>query len=675
MSDKLTDTFLAEANELIIDIERCLLEAGRGSDDQENISAIFRAMHTLKGASGMFGFELVQRLTHHLENIYQNIRDGKRVLDTEISELTFKTLDQLRILLNGAGNNSEPSGYNDLLQIVKAISADKQTPMKGHLNSPAPILAEKTYYIKFTPHVDIIRHGTNPLYLIDDLVALGKSLVLPFFRELPDLQHLNAESCYLGFELILATDKAEDDIQTVFLFVDGKCDLQITKIANENLIKEFTQESHPFINRDVNQSQGLDFVKKSLEKKHAKRVVEIANKGVKSRGGNIRVGAEQLDELMNLVSELVTTQARLSLFANSNSSNELSAISENIEKITRRLRDNAFTMSLVPLDTIRVRFQRLVGELAKELNKSVEFVTEGMETKIDKSIIEKLTDPILHILRNCIDHGFETPEVRSSHGKSPQGTLSLKAFYSGSSVVIEISDDGAGLNRERIRNKAISRGLISGDVQLSDSELTDLIFLPGFSTAAHVTDVSGRGVGLDVVRRNIADIRGKVEVISVEGKGTRFVIKLPLTLSILDGLLVKIGATDFILPLSAVVKCYEVQTEELANAFNQWITLDGQRTPFIYLRDAFGIGNDRPFYSQIINVPFNGHTIGLAVDQIVGEYQAVLKPLGIFYSEQDEFSGATILGDGTVALVLDTTRMIRKLSSSEIAKSNSQITN
>jgi two-component system chemotaxis sensor kinase CheA len=665
MSDKLTDTFLAEANELIIDIERCLLEVGQGSDDQENFSAIFRAMHTLKGASGMFGFELVQRLTHHLENIYQDIRDDKRLLDREISDLTFKTLDQLRILLNGPANNSAPEGYDELLELVKTIGAHEGVLQEDKQNASKSTV-EKTYYIRFTPHQDIFRNGTNPLYLADDLLVLGTGIALPFFTELPDLHQLNTENCYLGFEVVLGTDKTEDDIQTVFLFVEGTCELSIVKMADENVIREFTNEINPFVKREINKPLGFDTVKKSLEKKHAKRVTEITNKALKAKGGNIRVGSEQLDELMNLVSELVTTQARLSLFSNNNSSNELSAISENIEKITRRLRDNAFTMSLVPFDSIRVRFQRLVGELSKELNKSIDFVAEGMETKIDKSIIEKLTDPILHILRNCIDHGIETPQIRNKNGKPSQGTLSLKAFYSGSSVVIEISDDGAGINLERIKSKAISRGLISSDAQLTDRELTDLIFLPGFSTAANVTDVSGRGVGMDVVRRNIAEIRGEVEVTTVEGKGTLFTIKLPLTLSILDGLLVRIGATDFILPLSAVVKCHEVQTTQLEEAFNHWITLDDKRTPFIYLREAFGITNSKPLYSQLINVPYNGNNVGLAVDQIIGEYQAVLKPLGTFYSGQDEFSGATILGDGSVALVLDPTRMIKKLSSSLI---------
>ncbi len=663
MSDKLTQTFLAEANELIIDIERCLLDIGQGSNDRDDISAIFRSMHTLKGASGMFGFELVQRLTHHLENIYQDIRDGKRLMDADITELTFKTLDQLRILLNADATQTEPAGYNELLETVKAIGSENKAVQQ--ITTSQLTALEKTYYVRFTPQADIIRNGNNPLYLVDDLVALGPAVVLPFFNQLPDLDQIDVENCYTGFEIILATDKNEDEIRTVFLFVEGNCELQITKLTNENSLKAFTNEKHPFITTDFNAPLGFESIKNTFDTRPAKSVHE-PSKTATAKKANIRVGAEQLDELMNLVSELVTTQARLSLFANENLSTALSGISENIEKITRRLRDNAFTMSLVPLDSIRVRFQRLVSDLSKDLNKSVDFVTEGMETKIDKSIIEKLTDPILHILRNCIDHGIETPEVRSNHGKTPEGILSLRAFYSGSSVVIEISDDGAGINLQRIRNKAISRGLVSADTQLTDKELTDLIFLPGFSTASSVTDVSGRGVGMDVVRRNIADLRGEVEVSTTEGKGTRFTIRLPLTLSILDGLLVRIGTTDFILPLTSVVKCHEVPTTQLDNSFNHWLTLDGERTPFIYLREIFGISDSKPYYSQLINVPYDGNMVGLAVDQIIGEYQAVLKPLGNFYSAQDEFSGATILGDGSVALVMDPSRLISKLSSKPI---------
>jgi two-component system chemotaxis sensor kinase CheA len=293
-----------------------------------------------------------------------------------------------------------------------------------------------------------------------------------------------------------------------------------------------------------------------------------------------------------------------------------------------------------------------------------------METKIDKSIIEKLNDPILHILRNSIDHGIESPDERLKSGKATRGMVKIKSYYSGASVVIEISDDGAGLNLQKIKEKAVKQGLLDSNTPLSEKELTDLIFVPGFSTAAAVTGVSGRGVGMDVVKRNISDIRGEIEISTSAGKGTTFIIKLPLTLSILDGLLVKIGETDFVLPLSSVAKCYEVETKKLESSYNQWITLDGKRTPFLYLRKDFGIEENKPAFSQIINVPFNGSHVGLAVDKIEGEYQAVLKPLGQYYQHQDEFSGATILGNGTAALVLDTNKLIRKLTNDQKIESH-----
>jgi two-component system chemotaxis sensor kinase CheA len=364
---------------------------------------------------------------------------------------------------------------------------------------------------------------------------------------------------------------------------------------------------------------------------------------------------------MNLVSELVTTQASLSLFADRTESPGLSNISENVEKITRRLRDNAFTMSLIPIESLVVRFQRLVRDLSKELNKDIVFKTEGTETEIDKSIIEKLTDPLLHLLRNSLDHGIESPDERVRKGKPKQGVLLLKSYYSGANVIIEITDDGAGINLEKVKSKAISKGLITADAVIDDKELTNLIFMAGFSTAEQVTGVSGRGVGMDVVRRNISDIRGDIEIRTKQNVGTTFSIRLPLTLSIIDGLLVRIGQTDFVLPLGSVNKCYEVETTTLEKSFNQWVTLEGQRTPFLFLRKEFDIHHKAPLYSQVIKITHEGHSVGLAVDRIIGEYQAVLKPLGDFYRHQEEYSGATILGDGSVAIVLDPYKLVKKL--------------
>jgi two-component system chemotaxis sensor kinase CheA len=659
MSESLTDAFLVEANELIVDLERALLILERDQHNKESISAIFRSMHTLKGAAGMFGFDSVTSITHHLESVFQDIRDDQRVMDESILRLTFKTLDQLRILLSLPPHSKPGNDYESLLNELKILAAQSAMPIASMTENTA---AAASYYIYFLPNGDIFHNGTNPLYLVDDLTILGESVVLPFFSDLPSLQDIKPDTSYMGFEVLLHTSKNADDIQSVFLFVEGTCELIVKKIGEDNLLKDITNEEHPWKQRDLSSPVGFETIEKALHKKLVSNNVIEANKAIKAKSGNIRVSAEKLDDLMNLVSELVTTQARLSLYSNLNTSPELSTIAENIEKITRRLRDNAFTMSLVPLESIVVRFQRLVSDLSKELRKEIEFKAEGMETRIDKSIIEKLIDPILHLLRNCIDHGIEAPEERVTLGKEAKGVIQLKSYYSGAHVVIEIGDDGAGLNLNKIREKGIKQGLIDTAQQLSEKELTDLIFLPGFSTASTITGVSGRGVGMDVVKRNIMDLRGEIEVVTTAGKGSTFIIKLPLTLSILDGLLVKIGHTDFVLPLATVAKCYEVETEKLESTFNQWVTLDGKRTPFLLLRKNFGIDHSKPVFSQVINISFNGSSVGLAVDKIVGEYQAVLKPLGRSYAEQDEFSGATILGDGSVALVLDPNKLIKKLT-------------
>jgi two-component system chemotaxis sensor kinase CheA len=317
-------------------------------------------------------------------------------------------------------------------------------------------------------------------------------------------------------------------------------------------------------------------------------------------------------------------------------------------------------MSMVPIETLVVRFQRLVRDLSKELGKAVVLETEGTDTRIDRSIIEQLTDPLLHILRNALDHGLEKPEDRVGKGKTVQGTITMRSYSAGANVIIEISDDGAGIDLARVRAKAVAQGLIAEDAQLAEADLIDLIFRPGFSTAEKVSGVSGRGVGMDVVRRNITDIRGDVRVSTRAGEGTTFTIRLPLTLSIIDGLLVRVGTTDLILPLSSVSKCFEVNTAELGANENQWTVLDGARTPYFMLRRDMDHALPPPELSQLIRIPYGNGQVGLVVDRIVGEYQAVLKPLGELHRNDDEYSGATILGDGSVALVVDPHRMIHK---------------
>lgn len=657
--------FIAEAKDLIVELERALLELERDQKNSECISAVFRAMHTLKGSAGMFGFESISALTHHLENIYAEIRDGRRLLDQDILSTTLNSVDHLKKLLNDASlsDGSVRHAHEDLMKQITVLSERKEEGEIVDQADRAKVVIEdllRTYYILFNPKSEILKNGTNTLYLTDDLLALGQGISMPFFENIPPLRELAPDLSYTGFEVILCTSKSESEIREVFMFVEAEARLFIKHISEGNLLSD-EKVIHALENElKVNLPVGINVIESILIQDTALNVV--ANESGKHRAvSSVRVSSERLDDFMNLVSELVTTQASLSLYGARTESGELMAIAENVEKITRRLRDNAFSMSLVPIESLVVRFQRLIRDLSKELNKDIDFRAEGTETEIDKAIVEKLSDPILHIMRNAVDHGIEMPHERLKKGKPAQGVVNLKSFYSGANVIIEISDDGAGINLERVRKKAIAKGIINHDTQISEQEIINLIFMPGFSTAEVVTDVSGRGVGMDVLRKNIADIQGEVNVRTKEGQGSAFTIKLPLTLSIIDGLLVKVGETVFIIPLTSVGKCYEVETKKLEETFNQRISLDGELTPFLFLRSDFEIKSDSPELSQVIKIAYEDVKVGLVVDKILGECQAVLKPLGYMYRQQDEFSGATILGDGSVALVIDPYKLSRKL--------------
>lgn len=663
--DNLHSIFMAEATELMGDLEKGLLLLESDPSNVEAIGRVFRAMHTIKGSAGMFGFDSVSSLTHQIETVFDSIRNGKCALTPEILRVTFESLDHLHKLfvdpqLNDDGLKQAQSFMLKQVEVLLANSSDSQPSVVNNNTKES-----HWYYIKFEPNLNILRNGTNTFYLVEDLLALGEGIAIPYFKDLPSLEIIDPQLNYTCFEIALETTKTEVEIRDVFIFVASESQLEIKAIPSSDIVLSDQTRQQIWQSHTIHQPLGYDALCNLIipVKKQKTEVVSgsIENQRNKPTTSSIRVASDRLDELMNLVSELVTTQASLSLFADRSESPGLSNISENVEKITRRLRDNAFTMSLIPIESLVVRFQRLVRDLSKELNKDIIFKTEGVETEIDKSIIEKLTDPLLHLLRNSLDHGIEAPDERVRKGKPKQGVLLLKSYYSGANVVIEITDDGAGINLEKVKSKAISKGLITADAVMDDKELTNLIFMAGFSTAEQVTGVSGRGVGMDVVRRNISDIRGDIEISTKQNIGTTFSIRLPLTLSIIDGLLVRIGQTDFVLPLGSVNKCYEVETSTLEKSFNQWVTLEGQRTPFLFLRKEFEIDHKAPLYSQVIKIMHEGHSVGLAVDKIVGEYQAVLKPLGDFYRHQEEYSGATILGDGSVAIVLDPYKLIKKL--------------
>lgn len=682
--DEMKMTYIQEAEELLENLESSLLSLEDNPNDKSNIEQVFRVMHTLKGNSSMFGLSVIAEFVHDLETIYDKIRQGEMSLSKGILDCTLASLDHLKLIIHDSdleeGTNKE--NHHRLIKEINTFIGGTGHPEQKvndeivqavtNLDNNLP----KTYHIYFEPNANMLQNGSNPLGLINELAAIGKNIVVPHFKRVESIEDFDPTSCITFWDVYLETDVPKTTILDVFVFVEGDAIIEITELpftdlvinatfqdtVNANIFKDV--KSDPFELLGLAETVGkkvevieIHKVEKVVEEKAAKSPVktEAKEKVISS----IRVSSDKLDELMNLVSELVTTQASLSLFTENNTNTELEVISENVEKLSRRLRDIAFGMTLVPINNMFARFQRLVRDLSDTLGKDVQFVTEGGETELDKTIIETLTDPLMHIIRNSLDHGLETPDVREEGGKTRQGTVKLRAYYSGISVYIQIIDDGKGIDVEAVRSKAISKGFMKEDDQLSDKEIFDYIFYPGFSTAAVVSDVSGRGVGMDVVKRNITDLKGQIIVDSKVGVGTTLTIKLPLSLSIIDGLLVDIASVNYIIPLSVVNKCFEVKNTDMIGNFNRLLVLDDHQIPFINLREEFGYEKiEKDKNSQLIVVSDGESEVGISVDFIVGEYQAVVKPIGKYYRNQDFVSGATILGDGSIALVLDTHKIV-----------------
>lgn len=667
MIDKFKAKFVEESMDNAHDLEEALFLLEKDMSNKELIERIFRAMHSLKGGGAMFGFNHLSEFTHHLETVFDWVRTNKLAVSTELISLTFTAVDHINHLLRTGDltNEKELGEQNALVQEIKEFLTISSIPSSGLVHSSVLVEEDKvevkTYLITFIPQPQILQNGTNPLYLLDDVHALGKAITVAFTHNIPPLELLNTSSSYCIWQIILSTSEPVNEIRDVFIFVEDECELRVEQVSAKNIVHN--PETRELVEKALQSNVLLstdDFYDEDWETKQGRDGGErkkIATKEHKI--SSIRVSSPKIDELVTLVSELVTIQAQLSLYAEHNTDPTLLALSEDIQKLARQLRENAFDISLIPLQNELLRFQRLVRDLSKEQNKEIDFLIEGSDLELDKNIIEHLTDPLLHILRNSIDHGIELPKERASKGKSPKGTIMFKAYYSGAYVIIEISDDGQGIDPDFIRQKAISKGIIEDDVILTEKETLDLLFVSGFTTRDTVSGVSGRGVGMDVVKRKIANIRGEVAIDSQVGKGTIISLKLPLTLSIIDGLLVRVGSNQYVFPISAIDKIYALDNAQVKDTFNNVIVIENEQIPFIDLRKIFNAPLSQADLVQVVMLKSEDKKTGIIVDSILGEFQTVVKPLGRYLKKQELISGASIMGDGTISMVIDTASLLQ----------------
>jgi len=678
--DQLKESFVEETRELINELENILLSIEDELVEHATIDQIFRIIHTIKGSGGMLGYENILAMTHDLEDIYDRVRGNDMDFTNELKYISLETIDVLKFLITDDGNlNSEQKRKFDTICNKIQIFGGKGAKWEGKSQHTSEQekddeVITRTYFLKYLPQKVLPEYISDPAYLIEELSLMGSSVVyaldgLSFSKN--QFKGLSPKTKWVVF---LSTNEDPSNILEIFDLVQFDAEIILEEITEGDLfsidaarheLENFTKDIFKKKVEDLyllsakysNQLKGGIFFQQNTN--------PDLNDSAASNGRiikSIRVATEQIDQLMNLVSEMVTLQARLNLLSENIKDAELTAVVEKYATFSKQLRDNAYTISLVPFGVALTRYKRLVHDLSEQLGKKVDFVTEGADTVLDKKIIEQLSDPIMHILRNCLDHGLESPDERIFAGKSETGTIRMNIFHKSNNVHIKIADDGVGIDAEKIRKVAIEKGIIEYNQNLTNKELINLVFLPGFSSKEVVSNLSGRGVGLDVVKKNIADIRGVVEIDTEVGQGTVFTIILPLTLSIIDGLQVRIQNRDFIIPLMQVDKILTIDNFKGQGRLNQFMEHEGKQIPYFNLRKDFDIPGEVPERQEIVLVSFDKEQVALIVDFVVGENQTVLKPMGKHYKYQDFISGGTILGDGTVALVLDINKIVIEFS-------------
>ncbi len=666
---RFVEKFKDDSHLLLNELEGKLLELEKDSSNHELIEAVFRVMHTLKGVGGMFGYDAISNYTHYLEGIYDKIRNKTLVLSHDIFNVTFDSVDHLRNLLGDQNvqNLQLASRHKELIEKIEKVLKNSNLDVAKPMSEKAIEIikqskTEATWFIYFKCSEELIFRGVNIVYLFEDIAKLGKFYV----EKLNTIQTIDS-SFEETWGIYVFTEAPYEEIEDIFMFVSeyvkilkastidllnpqSETDLSVTTPTAGNSIFELALKQGEIANHKGNNVTEINTAEVAINDKPALQSNVISR---------ISVGSDKLDKLMYLVSELFTTKSELLMATDAQNWERVKAAAEKVDKLSNLFRNNALNIRLVPLKDVTQKFKRLIRDLSQTLNKKIDFDAYGDETELDKNLVDSLTDPFMHIIRNCIDHGIENSDVRVANGKSDTGTIKFVASQTGNFINIQISDDGKGINTDYIRSKAIEKGFIQHNAQLTKTELLDLIFLPGFSTAETLSQVSGRGVGMDVVKRAITSLRGSIQIDTETNRGTTFSIKLQQTISIIDTLLIKTGETYFTIHLEEIELCGLETHNHLFDRVNSHWQLNDELIPFVYLRSTFKIKGQSPEMERIVVVRKNSKRIAIVTDEIIGQHQAVLKPIGDLVKKQECISGASIIGDGHIALMLDTEKLMQ----------------
>ena len=671
------DTFFEESFEALDSMEAALLKLSAGEVDFELINTIFRVAHSIKGGAATFGFTDVAGFTHVAETLLDQIRAGKRQVTPDLVDLFLRSGDLMREMLV-ATKDKQPLDTARVVALHGEIEAVLASD-PGSSAAPAPAAAatpvaakpaasavtqQPGWKISFVPGPQLLRHGNDPLRILRELSTLGACVVRVDAMKIPPLSDLDAEECKMSWNIDLSGDVTEAAVRAVFEWVEGECDLRIQPMGDATPAAAAAPAPAPAPAAAGTPPQIPAAIAAAPA---APKAVEAAAEARGGEGGSIRVSIEKIDELLNSVGELVITQSVLSQLAaplEGRDADELRNALVQLERHMRSLQESVMRVRMLPISFVFNRFPRLVRDLGQRLGKKIELRMNGDTTELDKTVLEKIGDPLVHLVRNSIDHGIEMPDARVANGKSASGTIELNAYHKGGSVVVEVSDDGGGLKKDKILAKARERGLVAADEELSEDRIFNLIFAPGFSTADVVSDVSGRGVGMDVVKRNINELGGHVQIYSTPGKGSMVRIRLPLTLAILDGQLARVGNEVYVVPIVSIVETMQVRKEMVSSIANKGevFRLRDEYLPVVRLYDLFGI---KPDHTDLLNgllmiVEADGKRVGLFVDELMSQQQVVIKSLETNFRPVTGLAGATMLGDGRVALILDVPGVITR---------------